>query len=259
MGDTYYKVKYPGIEIEMPTLYDAKQLVGMLHDAGHEDAFVLGGPSKEPLLTSERKPLGEIRAADNANPGQSEDEHEAEAVRSFTIDDTDDESAPILLSPVGDPIGQLKTGESLMVDCANTGKAVISDLAREGDLFVLGSDDKVGKTRTMHVNAYHVAAGKPFLDYPVPTPRDVCVVELDESENDTARTLRAALDLGLVTEEEVAGDGVTYAAFVNPDGSYGLVVSNRGESKQVNIQIAGKPAFVANLPADGVVSYLISF
>jgi glucosylceramidase len=56
-----------------------------------------------------------------------------------------------------------------------------------------------------------------------------------------------------------AGDSVTYAAFVNPDGSYGLVVSNRGESKQMNIQIAGKPAFVANLPANGVVSYLISF
>lgn len=55
-----------------------------------------------------------------------------------------------------------------------------------------------------------------------------------------------------------AGDGITYAAFVNPDGSYGLIISNRGDARQLNIKIAGKPAFVANLPAHGVVSYLTS-
>ena len=52
-----------------------------------------------------------------------------------------------------------------------------------------------------------------------------------------------------------AVEGLTYAAFINPDGSYGLVVSNRGEARQVNVSLNGDAAFVADLPAKAVVSY----
>ena len=58
----------------------------------------------------------------------------------------------------------------------------------------------------------------------------------------------------IATNEE-AVDGLAYAAFINPDGSYGLVVSNRGEAQQVNISLNGNAAFVAELPAKAVVSY----
>ena len=58
----------------------------------------------------------------------------------------------------------------------------------------------------------------------------------------------------IATNEKVA-DGLTYAAFINPDGSYGLVVSNRGEARQVNVYLNGDAAFVADLPAKAVVSY----
>lgn len=50
-------------------------------------------------------------------------------------------------------------------------------------------------------------------------------------------------------------EGLTYAAFINPDGSYALVISNRGEARQLNVSLAGQPAFVADLPAKAVVSY----
>ena len=58
----------------------------------------------------------------------------------------------------------------------------------------------------------------------------------------------------IATNEE-AVDGLAYAAFINPDGSYGLVVSNRGEAQRVNISLNGNAAFVAELPAKAVVSY----
>lgn len=58
-----------------------------------------------------------------------------------------------------------------------------------------------------------------------------------------------------IATNEHAGEGLTYAAFINPDGSYGLVVSNRGEARQVNVKLNGDAAFVADLPEKAVVSY----
>lgn len=50
-------------------------------------------------------------------------------------------------------------------------------------------------------------------------------------------------------------EGLTYAAFVNPDGSRSLVISNRGSVRQLNITDS-TTSFVASLPAQGVVSYI---
>ena len=58
----------------------------------------------------------------------------------------------------------------------------------------------------------------------------------------------------IATNEKVA-EGLTYAAFINPDGSFGLVISNQGEAQQVNVSLNGVAAFVAELPAKAVVSY----
>ena len=46
---------------------------------------------------------------------------------------------------------------------------------------------------------------------------------------------------------------LTYAAFVNSDGTRSLVISNRGQATKVNIN-DGTISFVASLPAQGVVS-----
>lgn len=58
-----------------------------------------------------------------------------------------------------------------------------------------------------------------------------------------------------IASSDKAVEGLTYAAFINPDGSYGLVVSNRGEAQQVNVTLNGNAVFVADLPARAVVSY----
>ena len=58
----------------------------------------------------------------------------------------------------------------------------------------------------------------------------------------------------IATNEKVV-EGLTYAAFINPDGSFGLVISNQGEAQQVNVSLNGVAAFVAELPAKAVVSY----
>ena len=50
-------------------------------------------------------------------------------------------------------------------------------------------------------------------------------------------------------------EGLTFAAFVNPDGSRALVISNRGEARRINVD-DGKRQFVAELPSQGVVSYI---
>ena len=58
-----------------------------------------------------------------------------------------------------------------------------------------------------------------------------------------------------IATNEKAAEGLTYAAFINPDGSYGLVICNQGEAQQVNVSLNGVAAFVAELPAKAVVSY----
>ncbi len=58
-----------------------------------------------------------------------------------------------------------------------------------------------------------------------------------------------------IATNDKAAEGLTYAAFINPDGSYGLVISNQGEAQQVNVSLNGVAAFVAELPAKAVVSY----
>ena len=47
--------------------------------------------------------------------------------------------------------------------------------------------------------------------------------------------------------------GLTYAAFINPNGTRSIVIANRGQAIQVNIT-DGTASFVASLPAQGVVS-----
>ena len=58
-----------------------------------------------------------------------------------------------------------------------------------------------------------------------------------------------------IASNDKAAEGLTYAAFINPDGSFGLVISNQGEAQQVNVSLNGVAAFVAELPAKAVVSY----
>lgn len=58
-----------------------------------------------------------------------------------------------------------------------------------------------------------------------------------------------------IATNDKATEGLTYAAFINPDGSFGLVISNQGEAQQVNVSLNGVAAFVAELPAKAVVSY----
>lgn len=58
-----------------------------------------------------------------------------------------------------------------------------------------------------------------------------------------------------IASNDEAAEGLTYAAFINPDGSFGLVISNQGEAQQVNVSLNGVAAFVAELPAKAVVSY----
>ena len=58
-----------------------------------------------------------------------------------------------------------------------------------------------------------------------------------------------------IATNDKAAEGLTYAAFINPDGSFGLVISNQGEAQQVNVSLNGVAAFVAELPAKAVVSY----
>lgn len=58
-----------------------------------------------------------------------------------------------------------------------------------------------------------------------------------------------------IATNDKAAEGLTYAAFINPDSSYGLVISNQGEAQQVNVSLNSVAAFVAELPAKAVVSY----
>lgn len=128
-----------------------------------------------------------------------------------------DESAPAVVDASGEVSTQLKTGDYL-INAVTGGETVVEGLLHVGDVYILGSDDKVGKTRTSHVAAYGVATGAGFLDYPVPQARDVLFVEQDESQEDTGNTLSDAIELGLIADGDARSGAVSYYNDFDADG-----------------------------------------
>ncbi|MDO4537967.1 MAG: AAA family ATPase [Coriobacteriales bacterium] len=156
------------------------------------------------------EPFGCGREVSDAALGLSAiDDNRVDVMTALRLVADGDESAPAVVGAGGEVSTQLKTGDYL-VNAIAGGETVVEGLLHVGDVYILGSDDKVGKTRTSHVAAYGVAAGRGFLDWPVPRARDVLFIEQDESEEDTGNTLSDAVELGLVSESDLRSGAVSY-------------------------------------------------